>query len=629
MSPLEEFESILKDVVQAKRLSASKMHKLTEIALKLMQDDTQLVSILYRTHKSLPATSKVSSLYVFDALARAARHKVEKQGLVNDSQIGNCATFLQKIEGVVEGLFQDMLSIGSPEAKDKTKKILDIWVKGNIFPKAILSRLSDVLKETEKEPELNVLTPTDPRIIQQTGSTAPVSVPTLSTTPSTSDPHATLLALLAQAQAASTAVSSSSLQTNVNTAAPTIPLDAVQLAIIQQLAQTAAVPPSASLPAPPVAAGSQDFQGVNGSLRSPAPHRDERNLVNKESRHDRYRSPENGRAHSDDPHPRDPRGGIAGRGRGRRWDERDRDRYRDRERDRSPLRRGGRSRSRSPPSRYGACQEPYSPPRKHASSVSWQRGPAPESVHDSGKDEFGRDIRPSSPESNSASLPVEKAKSPPLVPPTAGEKPPLTSSPAFRNNHDPTLSPSVAANTSSNKPIEAFVSSTVSPHQGMEKFDLATFDFTSPLSWEALGKMWQVTHGYAPTTEQLMQFVMGMGTGQQAQIEAEGWDTKDAHSSGQVWGGSRGARGGFYRGRARGGFTHGKVRNVHEGWGYDGNSQPTDAIVLGGGSDDMDVSTPEEKHVASESNGGGLGGRMQRIGDKWVFVRDQGVAGIS
>jgi protein NRD1 len=163
----------------------------------------------------------------------------------------------------------------------------------------------------------------------------------------------------------------------------------------------------------------------------------------------------------------------------------------------------------------------------------------------------------------------------------------------------------------------------------MEKFDLATFDLTSPLSWEALGKMWQVTHGDTPTTEQLMQFVMGMGTGQPAQIEAEGWDMKDAHSSGQVWGGSRGTRGGFYRGRARGGFTHGKVRNVHEGWGYDGNSQSTDAIVLGGGSDDMDVSPPEQKHVASETDGGGPGGRMQRMGDKWVFVRDQGAAGIS
>lgn len=36
-SNLQEFELILKDVVQAKRLSASKMHKLTEIALKSMQ----------------------------------------------------------------------------------------------------------------------------------------------------------------------------------------------------------------------------------------------------------------------------------------------------------------------------------------------------------------------------------------------------------------------------------------------------------------------------------------------------------------------------------------------------------------------------------------------------------------
>lgn len=34
--------------------------------------------------------------------------------------------------------------------QEKTKKILDIWVKGNTFPSTILSLLSDILKETEK-----------------------------------------------------------------------------------------------------------------------------------------------------------------------------------------------------------------------------------------------------------------------------------------------------------------------------------------------------------------------------------------------------------------------------------------------------------------------------------------------
>jgi hypothetical protein len=83
------------------------------------QHDTQLVSILYRTHKSLPPAAKVSSLYIFDALSRAARHQVNKQGLTGDinSETGNSATFLLKVEGVLEGLFQDMITVGSSESK--------------------------------------------------------------------------------------------------------------------------------------------------------------------------------------------------------------------------------------------------------------------------------------------------------------------------------------------------------------------------------------------------------------------------------------------------------------------------------------------------------------------------------
>ncbi len=33
------------------------------------------------------------------------------------SEKGNCATFLLKVEGVLEGLFQDMLTIGTEESK--------------------------------------------------------------------------------------------------------------------------------------------------------------------------------------------------------------------------------------------------------------------------------------------------------------------------------------------------------------------------------------------------------------------------------------------------------------------------------------------------------------------------------
>ncbi|KIJ55579.1 hypothetical protein M422DRAFT_151875, partial [Sphaerobolus stellatus SS14] len=147
------FESTLKEVVTAKRLSASRMNSLTDIALNCMENDTELVSILYRTHKTLGPTSKIHSLYAFDALARAARSKVNKLGLTGDinSENGNCATFLLKIDGVLDGLIQDMNTLGTPEAKEKTRKILDIWTKNNTFPPSVLNRLAELAKDAQKK----------------------------------------------------------------------------------------------------------------------------------------------------------------------------------------------------------------------------------------------------------------------------------------------------------------------------------------------------------------------------------------------------------------------------------------------------------------------------------------------
>jgi len=134
----QDFEALLKEVVSAKRLSGSKMTKLTEMAMKslevridaclpwsrllsliqISQHDTQLVSALYRTHKSLPAENKISSLYVFDAVARAAKHIVNKQKPTTDSaSSGTASSFLSKLESVLEGLFHDMQTLSIPEAK--------------------------------------------------------------------------------------------------------------------------------------------------------------------------------------------------------------------------------------------------------------------------------------------------------------------------------------------------------------------------------------------------------------------------------------------------------------------------------------------------------------------------------
>ncbi|KAJ7759202.1 hypothetical protein B0H16DRAFT_1534769 [Mycena metata] len=630
MAQLTEFETALKEVVYAKRLSASKMNNLTEVALKSMQDDTQLVSILYRTHKSLQPAAKVSSLYVFDALARAARTQVVKQRLTGDinSVKGNCATFLLKVEGVLEGLVQDMLSISTPESKEKTKKVLDIWSKGSTFPPAILVRLKDLLSETEKDNAVKITS--DPR--SAAVITPPVVAPLPSAPPApVLDPQATLLALLTQAASAAQANPG---QTPANT-----PGAAQQLAVLQQLALTANRGNVAQN------ANSMMSGYPNGALRSPAPHRDEQyaaapGMGRRDSRFERGNSQELGRNYEDQ---NNFRGGFRGRGRGegRGWDDRG-DRY-NRDVDRSPPRRVRSSRSRSPgPSRYNGRRDvkPYSPPRRPSiasmpsQEVNRDRAPAPagRAPPEAGKDEFGRDVRPASPEpepSASASaniIPTQPPPPPPVVVRTQTVEPPPA---ALTSNHvQMSLTPSVDANTSSRAaPDAVVVSNEIPSQQGLENFSLATFDFTAPSSWEALGKMWQVTHGHPPSQQQLMQFVMSGGAVasqqpmlpmQQLQQQADwggGGSAYGAYSMGpQPRRGARG-RGGFSRGRGGGNFA----RDGQDRWS---NMGETDAIVLGGG--DMDTVMDETTNAASppQENGGGLGGRMQRVGEKWVFVRD-------
>ena len=84
---------------------------------------------------------------------------------------------------------------------------------------------------------------------------------------------------------------------------------------------------------------------------------------------------------------------------------------------------------------------------------------------------------------------------------------------------------------------------------------------------------------------------------------------------------------GYRAGRGRGGgFGHGNGRMGH---GYWNDDQGTDAIVLGGGDDSSSSQySHSQSHYYSTENdevqqspSQAQGGKMQKVGDKWVFVR--------
>jgi protein NRD1 len=239
-----------------------------------------------------------------------------------------------------------------------------------------------------------------------------------------------------------------------------------------------------------------------------------------------------------------------GRGRGRgRWDVRGRF-----DSTAAPQERNNKSRSQSPPgSRYGAARDEgtLSPSRrdyvKNTLSVE--------------TDEFGREIRPD-----------------------VGDR-----------DIDEPVSTDGNASVTAVEPVKAPISSTIGETSGtavtalvgMESFNFATFDPTAPTSWEALGNAWQVTNGYVPSQEELMQFVMSAyGQPQQAMQSAgatmdptssagayeghNGYNTEKVGWQGPYQGRGRGR--GAYRGNDRGrGMGRGNYRNGQDQWGHGGD----------------------------------------------------------
>lgn len=414
---------------------------------------------------------------------------------------------------------------------------------------------------------------------------------------------------------------------------PTAPLDPASLAILQYL-QTASVNNTATSQISPTSAEASDTRITQNATdrqisNSPAPHV-EPNHARQDNRRDYRSPPQSGHSYERDYDKRshsykESRGGFRRRGRRNRWDEREPLTQRDQQETGWSPRSGGRSRSHSPDGRTHRRPPPVprsNSQRQSSPSASRHHGDSSTSLplnSSSEKDEFGRDLRSPSPsKSPNPGLTSNQHNSTSPNTPSVSHFPKSEFSSTSTSNDRMSRS-SVAANTFPKEP-DAFEtsheSSSKTGHEvGMGNFDISTFDPTSPASWEAMGKMWEITNGYQPSTEELMQFVM-MGTMSQ-QLQSKNWQQGDALM-------------GYGNDQRRGGGSgeHGNSRSNHHGWANDGMDGSTDAIVLGGGEMEMDESAESEGPQRQEPVDSGTrpGGKMQKVGDRWVFVRsDTGV----
>jgi hypothetical protein len=142
----QDFTVLLKQTVEAKRLSGGKVQEIVQTGVKFLkvsfsslvnlsysirsphrcadphlslapcssvfQDDLTLLTTLYKTHKSLPpkSSAKISSLYILDSLCRGV-YKLKDKDKNKDGDgktAGLARGFLSKVEGILEGWARDM-----------------------------------------------------------------------------------------------------------------------------------------------------------------------------------------------------------------------------------------------------------------------------------------------------------------------------------------------------------------------------------------------------------------------------------------------------------------------------------------------------------------------------------------
>lgn len=465
MVDFQEIEALLKEVVGGKRLSASKMTKFQEMAMKSLKHDTKLVSMLYRTHKSLPKSQKISSFYVFDALARAAKHQANKHSLAIEERPsdkpGNAGSFLFKLEGILDGLVEDMMTVGTSEANEKTRKVLEIWKKANTFPPDVLSRLLQIVDQggqgtTAEAASTSTLPITDKTQSQSTESAAP-----------SNDLPPAILALLGPTLSTNGSVANTTLAPapQPNPA----PLEPSQLALLQQLTQKVAAmaPPPAALGTAPALGGrpsidpqymtntptyvphSKRYQEEREDPRRPRPRDPPANGGHGGNRYDRpfeHNNDSDTSRRRFGPAGRDRNGASSGSGSGR-WDRP------------PPPRRDqhSRSRSRSPPART----DPRKIPSPTSASVQVPRGQA-------------------IPTFTSVETPSRGAQT-------------------------------MQMNTLQGK--KEALSSIPSSSSTLATLDVSNFDMTSADSWAKLGAAFKATHGRDGTQEELVATLMALQNG--------------------------------------------------------------------------------------------------------------------
>ncbi|TPX11027.1 uncharacterized protein E0L32_008064 [Thyridium curvatum] len=148
-SPVAELEAGLQGMLGLKPpgVSGSRITAITALCVANVQSESVLIQKIYTHFKKTPGTHKLGVLYVVDSVTRKWMDQAKQQGqAINSSaQDGTFAAGVNRVTELMPVLMNDITATAPADQKEKIKKLVDIWEKGQTFPTAMLETFKQKL----------------------------------------------------------------------------------------------------------------------------------------------------------------------------------------------------------------------------------------------------------------------------------------------------------------------------------------------------------------------------------------------------------------------------------------------------------------------------------------------------
>lgn len=117
-------------------VSGSKISTVTSLCIANVQSESVLIQKIFTHFKKAPGTHKLGVLYVVDSVTRKWLEQAKQQGqpVGSSAPDGTFAAGVNRVTELMPVLMNDIVSSAPQDQKDKIRKLVDIWEKGQTFP---------------------------------------------------------------------------------------------------------------------------------------------------------------------------------------------------------------------------------------------------------------------------------------------------------------------------------------------------------------------------------------------------------------------------------------------------------------------------------------------------------------